>query len=107
MEYRLTITIPQHGSAEENADRLLDGFLDTHPEVGPVVGQDLEAATLAVVFSLEAENVYDAFERARVIFADGATASGLSKPDGPIGASVEEVEDEDFAKNADRELELA
>ncbi len=107
MEYRLTITIPQHGWAEEHADRLLDGFLATHPEAGPVVGQDLEAATLTVVFSLEAENVYEAFERGREVFADGATASGLSSPDGPVSASVEEVGDEEVARTSERELEPA
>ena len=81
MEYRLEITMTEFGRDEETAERFLDGFLQTHPEVGAVVSQNLRTGHLTLVFSLEAADPQDAWERGRPIFGAGAAASGLSADD--------------------------
>lgn len=77
MEHRLTITIDGHGESEESAERFLAGFEETHPEVGPVVAQNLVRQTLTVTFSLDVDDVDQAYELGRPVFRDGASASDL------------------------------
>jgi hypothetical protein len=75
--YRLRITLDSYGDSEEYAERLLEGFAASHPEVGPIVSQNALENTLTVVFSLEAADDEDALGKARPIFLEGAKASGL------------------------------
>lgn len=75
--YRLRITLAGYGKDEDSAEAFLEGFATTHSEVGAAVSQDTSADTLTVAFSLEASDPNDAVERARPIFMEGATASGL------------------------------
>jgi hypothetical protein len=104
MEYRLTITISEHGRSEENGARLLEGVLAKHPEVGPVVSQSLAAGTLSVTFSLEAEDPQDGFEHGWSIFVAGANASGL-EPTEVVDVRITQVPAEELEE--ERELELA
>ena len=97
--HRITITIAGHGRDENDAERVLDAFKATHPEVGAVVAQNTAEDTMDVTFSLAAEDVDKAFVRGRLVFVDGMTASELEfRP--PIAAHVQVIE-------PDRELEPA
>lgn len=76
-EYRIHVTLAEHGHDPENGVAFLEGFMKMHPEVGPSVSQNTEDGTLSVTFSLDAEDTNEAFELARPIFASGAAASEL------------------------------
>ena len=78
MEFRFTITMTELGRDDESAERVLDGFLQAHPEVGPVVSRDARTGYLTVVFSLDADSADLAIDRSRPVFAEGGAASGLS-----------------------------
>src|SRR4051812_33601023 len=69
-EYRLTITVSEHGSAPENGERFLNGFMREHPEVGPSVAQNVATGTLSVTFIVDASGGKDAMERGLKIFCD-------------------------------------
>lgn len=73
----MTITVSEHGHDLENGERVLDGFMETHPETGPSVSQNTREGTLSVTFGVDSDDAKEAIDRARRIFADGATASGL------------------------------
>lgn len=90
MEHRITITVAEHGHDEENGERVLAGFLATHPETGPVVGQDLEVGTLDVTFSLTAADAQEAYDRAVPVIAEGFHGASLSEQR-IVGLSVEAV----------------
>jgi hypothetical protein len=81
VRYRVRITLAGYGEDEAAAERFLGGFVSTHPEVSPVVSQNTVANTMAVVYSLEADDPNDAAVRGRPIFVDGAEASGLDPVD--------------------------
>ena len=80
MEYRIWVTLSEHGRpgvAEDNAERLLAAFEKVDPEVGASVSADFGQRTLSVLFSLDAADANQAFERGRPIFAAGLQGSGL------------------------------
>ena len=77
MEFRVTVTIAEHGHDPENGLRFLKGFRETHPETGPVVDQNVETGRLAVTYSFDANDLLDAMSIGPRIFVEGATASGL------------------------------
>jgi hypothetical protein len=102
MEYRITITLAEHGSAE-NSERVLESFLATSPEAGAVVEADTEAGTLSVTYSVEAHDLDELRRVAADIFAGGMTRSEL-----PATHLVDvEVEDVDVAADLKRELQPA
>src|SRR6266516_2602782 len=79
MGLRVRVTISKHGTDPDNGEQFLTGCLETHPEANPVVSQNIVDGTLAVSFTVEAEDAFAAAGRvARQIFAEGASASGLS-----------------------------
>jgi hypothetical protein len=101
-EYRLTVTMAEHGwrpDAEDNGERLLDAFVQVHPEVGPVVAGDMRVGTLDVTFSLDAADAEEALDLGRKIYAEGLLASGL-RPTPVVGIHVEVVEEDDLALQA-------
>lgn len=104
--YRFRITLSGYGGDEERAERLLDGFAETHPEVGPVVSQDSDADTLTVVFSLEAGDPNEAFDLGRPIFLEGAAASELEPVD-LIEINISLISSEAKKTGSDRELQPA
>jgi len=78
MEYRITVTVSEHGYEPENGERVLDGFLRTHPQTGPVVDQDVAAGTLSITFAVDASDYDHAVDSAREVFAGGMKAAGAS-----------------------------
>jgi hypothetical protein len=91
-EYRITITMAGYGTDADAAETLLEGFLDKHPETGPVVSQNRKADTLSVTFSLKASGQEHALKLGQVVWAEGGAASGL-KPTHVVRAEIEPVED--------------
>jgi len=91
-EYRITITMAGYGGDEDAADTLLEGFLEKHPETGPVVSQDRGADTISVAFSLQASSQDHALRLGQVVWADGGTASGLA-PTHVVRVEIEPVEE--------------
>jgi hypothetical protein len=78
MEHRVTITLSEHGFDEQNIERVLEGFLATAPEIGPVVDANTEEGTLSVTFSIDVPE--DEFTReAGEIFAAGMNSSALPR----------------------------
>ena len=105
-EYRLTVTVADHGHDLENGERFLDGFMEAHPEVGPSVSQNTETGTLSVTFSVDAEDPDAAYEQSKTIFPEGANASGLP-PTHIVKVELELVEDAELAEDDEREPVLA
>jgi hypothetical protein len=91
-EYRITITMGGYGRDEDAADTLLEGFLEKHPEAGPVVSQDRGADTISVTFSLQASSQDHALRLGQVAWADGGAASGLV-PTHVVRVEIEPVEE--------------
>jgi len=94
MEHRFSITFPELGSSEDVIERVLEGFLTTHPEVGPVVSANTESGELTVTWSLEADSFEDAHERSTPVFVEGMAAAGVPEVS-PIRVGIEVVEVEE------------
>ena len=94
-EYRINVTVSQHGHDPDNGVAFLDGFMETHPEVGPSVSQNTADGTLSVTFALDAEEPNEAFEQAWPVFRDGANASGLEATE-ILSVNVSRVPVEEF-----------
>jgi hypothetical protein len=92
MEHRLTITITEYGADVDAADRVLDAFNDQHPEVGVAVAQETGSGHLLITFSLDADDVNDAYERGRPVFVESMKATGL-EPTQFVDLHVETVPD--------------
>jgi hypothetical protein len=99
-EYRITITMSGYGRDEDAADALLGGFLEKHPEAGPVVSQDRDADTIAVTFSLQASSQDHALRLGQVVWGDGGAASGLAPPS-VVRVEIEPVQ-ESSGEHSDR-----
>ncbi|MGH2851487.1 MAG: hypothetical protein ACRDLP_12810 [Solirubrobacteraceae bacterium] len=86
MEYVATITLDHTGDTND-ADALLDAFLASHAHASPIVAEDLRAATIDVAFAVDADDGYEAFERARNLFAAATTRTRFARP--VVGVAVE------------------
>jgi hypothetical protein len=86
MEYIATITLDHSGEASD-ADALLDAFLAGHADASPIVGEDLQAGTIDVSFAVQAQDGYEAFERARSLFAAASEHTQFARP--VVGVTVE------------------
>lgn len=104
-DFRLNITVTEYGFDPENGERFLEAFQRTHPEVGPVVSQNLATGELTITFSLQADDANDAFDRGRPIFTEGANATGLSET-AVTDVHVEHI-DADELEAAEREKVFA
>jgi hypothetical protein len=102
-EYRITITMVGYGQDEDAAESFLEGFLEKHPETGPVVSQNRAADTISVTFSLKAGGQEHALNLGQVVWVEGGAASGL-EPTRVVRAEIEPVEDaaEDQAPAGER-----
>lgn len=94
MEHRFRITFAELGWSEDAIERVLEGFLATHPEVGPVVSANTESGELTVTWSLEADSLEDAHERSTPVFVEGMAASDVPEVP-PIRVEIELVEVEE------------
>jgi len=86
MEYVATITLDHTGDSDD-ADALLDAFLAGHAQASPIVGEDLQAGTIDITFAVEAQDGYEAFERARSLFAAATERTQFARP--VVGVTVE------------------
>jgi hypothetical protein len=102
-EYRITISMAGYGQGEDAAESFLEGFLEKHPETGPVVSQNRVADTISVTFSLKAGGQEHALNLGQVVWVEGGAASGL-EPTRVVRAEIESVEDaaEDQAPAGER-----
>jgi hypothetical protein len=102
VEYRVTITIAEHGFSDEAADRCLDAFLALDPAAGPVVSQNAASGHLSVTIAVEATDPWAAANLSARIFTKGLEATGLAVTP-IIDVSVTQVESENLTCD-DREL---
>lgn len=79
MEHRITVKVSELGHDDSSAEPLLDVFLETHPESGAVVSQNLAEGSLSVTFTVDAHDAPDAAHRGEAIFSSGFDASGLAR----------------------------
>jgi hypothetical protein len=80
-EFRVTVTVAEHGRREGvdgRLEQLVDSYAQIHPDAGAVAGANLQDGTAEVTFSLEAESLADAGRRWEPIFRTGFEASGLA-----------------------------
>ncbi len=94
MEHRFTITLADLGRSEEAVARVLEAFLERHPEVGPVVSANLDSGELSITWAIEAEDARDAYERSTPVFLESMTASEVPEAS-PIGVEIVAVEAEE------------
>lgn len=79
--FRLRLSISDLGRDPANGERLLDAFMETHPEVGPAVSQSLRTGRLVVTIALDATDITEALGKGVSIFVDGLGASKLPPSD--------------------------
>lgn len=99
-EYRLTFVMAGYGSDPEEAQAFLDGFLTKHPDLGPVVSQDVAADTISVTMSFRAKDPEYAVQVGWGYFTDGGAASGL-QPTELVRIEVEPVDAEEDQTTAE------
>lgn len=109
MEFRVTVTIAEHGRDPDNGLAFLRGFRTVPAAMGPVVDQDTETGHLSVTFCFEASGLEEAMNTWVSIFTEGGAASGLSPTplmDFGIAAEVERVAGDSEPARGSRKREL-
>lgn len=110
MEYRIHITLiglaeSSQDAIEKAGEQVLEGFMQAHPETGPVVSASFTEATVTITYALVATNANEASDLGRPIFVDGmkaAMAEGLDLTDiRAHSIEVEPVPIEEMVKTAD------
>jgi hypothetical protein len=87
--FRLRLSISDLGRDPDNGERLLEAFIKTHPEAGPVVSQNMQTGRLDVTIAVEGTDIAEALVIGVPIFVDGLGASKLPPSDVvDISASV-------------------
>jgi hypothetical protein len=79
--FRLRLSISDLGWDPENGERLLDAFMKTHPEAGPVVSQNVQTGRLVVTIAVDGLGITEALGKGVPIFIDGLGASELPPSD--------------------------
>jgi hypothetical protein len=88
-----------HGRDAENGERHLAAFMKTHPQVGPVVSQNVRTGRLVVTIAIDGTDITDAVRKGVPIFIDGLEASKLPPSDVlDISASLIATDELDEAK---------
>jgi hypothetical protein len=78
MEYRITLTIAEHGNDPLAGERVLEGFQVVAPDSGPVVDQNRQTGHLSVTLTLDLADLgQDSMRRIVGTLMDGLNASGL------------------------------
>ncbi|MGI8904237.1 MAG: hypothetical protein ACR2IP_11410 [Solirubrobacteraceae bacterium] len=80
MDYDVFFIFATPARDPDAGERLLDALAAAHPEVGPVVEQDLEAGTLAATLTVDANDADNAYVLAHEAFTAGIEGSGLEAP---------------------------
>jgi hypothetical protein len=87
--FRLRLSISELGRDPDNGERLLEAFIKTHAEAGPVVSQNMQTGRLDVTIAVEGTDIAEALVIGVPIFVDGLGASKLPPSDVvDISASV-------------------
>ncbi len=76
--FRVTVTIAEHGFSEESADRCFDAFNELYPEAGPVVSQNIKDGTLTVTIAVEATDPWAATNLGSEILGNGLEKAQLA-----------------------------
>jgi hypothetical protein len=79
--FRLRLSISDLGRDSENGERLLEAFMETHPEAGPVVSQNVQTGRLDVTIAVDGADITEALGKGVPIFIDGLGASKLPPSD--------------------------
>jgi hypothetical protein len=79
--FRLRLSISDLGRDPENGERLLEAFMETHPEAGPVVSQNVRTGRVVVTIAVEGTDITEALAKGVPIFVDGLGASKLPPSD--------------------------
>lgn len=79
--FRLRLSISDLGRDPQNGERLLEAFMKTHPEAGPVASQNVQTGRLDVTIAVEGTDITDALAKGVPIFVDGLGASKLPPSD--------------------------
>ena len=79
--FRLRLSISDLGRDPENGERLLEAFMVTHPEAGPVVSQNVRTGRLVVTIAVDGTDITKALGDGVPIFVDGLSALKLSPSD--------------------------
>lgn len=77
MDHRIRITLSGATDVEADSSRLLDGFIATAEDTGPVTSGDLVAKTIAVTFAVDEHDVEAALARGWDLLRAGVAAAGL------------------------------
>ena len=79
--FRLQLSISDLGRDPANGERLLEAFMETHPETGPVVSQNVRTGRLVVTIAVEGTAITEALVKGVPIFVDGLGVSKLPPSD--------------------------
>src|SRR2546423_2959004 len=79
--FRLRLSVSDLGHDPKNGVRLLEAFMKTHPQAGPVVSQNVQTGRLDVTIAVEGIDITEALGKAVPIFVDGLGASKLPPSD--------------------------
>jgi hypothetical protein len=79
--FRLRLSISDLWRDPENGERLLEAFVNTHPEAGPVVSQNMQTGRLVATIAVEGTDIIEALVKGVPIFVDGLGASKLPPSD--------------------------
>lgn len=107
MDFRFTIAIEELGridDAEANAEALLEGFMQTHPEAGAAVGANVKEGQLQATFCASGPSLDVAAKAAGKIFVEAAIASQL--PPSPLAGFEVEADLNRLAERRSRLLPL-
>ena len=79
--FRLRLILSDFGRDPANGERFLEAFMKTHPEVGPVVSQNVRTGQLVVTIAVDGTDITDAVGKGVPIFIDGLDESKLPPSD--------------------------
>jgi hypothetical protein len=79
--FRLRLILSDSGRDPANGERFLEAFMKTHPEVGPVVSQNVRTGQLVVTIAVDGTDITDAVRKGVPIFIDGLDESKLPPSD--------------------------
>jgi methenyltetrahydromethanopterin cyclohydrolase len=68
-DFRITITIAEHGFDSAAAERCIDSLDRLYAEVGPVVTQNVADGTMAITIAVTAADAWEAGKAAARIYA--------------------------------------
>lgn len=91
-EYRVTITMAGYGDDDDAAGAFLDGWLATHPEVGPVISQNSEEDSISSTISLQTSGEDRAVTLASSAWIEAGVESGL-EPGDILRVEVERIDE--------------